>query len=79
MLNVEVTFKAGDAGGEKLQRARACAKELSAVECSWHCRKARVSVAAGDDGRLQWAVNDACCDGFKAELIKAIRDVEPKL
>lgn len=79
MLNVEVTFKAGDAGGEKLQRARECARELSAIECSWHSMKARVAVTAGDDGQLQWSVNDACCEGFKAELLKAIRQVEPKL
>ena len=73
-MEVGVSFKlGGEEEDKRLQAARELAEQLSAVECPWHKKTAKVQVATGDAaGDLTWAINEACCPEFQQELTKLI-------
>jgi len=79
-MEITTTFRlGGEETDNRLERARACAEQLSAIECSWHKKCPRVAVDMDNQGELKWAVRDVCCDGFKQEIVKAIEEVTPQL
>ncbi len=79
-MEVTTTFKlGGDEADNRLERAQACAEQLSSIACSWHNKCPRVAVGIDGEGELKWSVRDVCCDGFKQEIVKAIEEVTPQL
>lgn len=80
-MELGVSFKLGgdEEQDRKIERARAVAQELSAIECSWHGKRPSVAVGVDDEGHVKWAVRDVCCEEFKQQVVQAIRDVMPRL
>jgi hypothetical protein len=72
-MEISVKFPVGDDSHQKLERARACAQELSSIECSWHSQSPTVSVDLDDQGELKWALQEVCCDEFGRELALGTR------
>ncbi len=80
-MEMGVSFRLGgdDEVDRKLERAQACAQELSSIECSWHGKRPSVAVGLDDAGNIKWAVRQVCCEEFKQQIVQAIQDVMPKL